>query len=218
MYIQATMWNKSEAGDIFTVYIRGSFFLSILRGSRVHLQKGDATQILLDPLFLLSRRSAGHQPRTSDVIPQLFLLCVLLFSLWRGIFLSVQARNIRTPSWQDLSYVFPFKPTAHPSPFPGQMGWLLLPACLRRFLQASGLASEKPWGALGSRISLSFWPNSPVVVQLCKAICVDHPRAGVGVGWGVGGHSQLPWNHHQGPGYATKFKVAWLAVGSCIHR
>lgn len=122
-------------------------FCSLLRdSSTVHLNKGNATQILLDPRFLLSRRSAGHQPRTPDVIPQLFLLCVLLFSLWRGIFLYVQARNIRTPSWQDLSYAFPFKLTAYPSPFTGQIGQLLLPACLPRFSASfSGLASAKPW-------------------------------------------------------------------------
>lgn len=51
------------------------------------------------------------------------------------------------------------------------------------FLQASGLASEKPWGEW---ISLSFWPNSQMV-RLCKATCVDF--------WEGGGHSQLPWSH-----------------------
>lgn len=81
--------------------------------------------------------------------------------MWRGISLYVQARSIRTPSWQDLSYVFPFKLAAHPSPFTGQIGQLLLPACLPRFSAGfSGLTNTKPWPL--SRISLSFWALSIV--------------------------------------------------------
>lgn len=90
--------------------------------------------------------------------------------MWRGIFLYVQARNIRTPSWQDLSYAFPFKLTAHPSPFTGQIGQLTSPTCLpaQVFCQLLWLGQCK---ALASEPNFTFFLASLSVVAWQGYLC-----------------------------------------------
>lgn len=80
-----------------------------------------------------------------------------------------QARNIRTPSWQDLSYVFPFKPTAHPSALTGRTGQVSYLPVRPGFLQ------EKPWRAPGAEFHfLSGLTLS--LLWFSRGTCVARPR------------------------------------------
>ena len=66
-------------------------------------------------------------------LPTIFC-CVLFYSSsWRGIFLYVLARNVRTLPWRVLSYVFIFPSFLKSwADSPAEIGHPLLPACSRR--------------------------------------------------------------------------------------
>ena len=78
-------------------------------------------------------------------------------SSWRGIFLYVLARNVRTLPWQVLSYVFIFPSFLKPwADSPAEIGHPLLPACSRR----AGRLSAGLWLRRGVD-RLCFRPRCP---------------------------------------------------------
>ena len=118
--------------------------------------------------------------------PTIFCCVFFYSSSWRGIFLYVLARNVRTLPWQVLSYVFIFPSFLKPEPILQQKEGIFsyLPPHMGQVvcLQGSGCGGE--------------WTGSASGLGPLSAVCLlapgrtSPPRGLV---------ASFPWGHSLGP-------------------